>query len=274
MDKKAKEILINTYWSKNGWKSWKDRNISSEDFAYAKEKGLMFDPITISYDECVRRIIKLSNTITMEKTSKAFLCSLTTRRLDWRSAIASYSIAKLIAEYAPTESNCPYEGNLLKQIVNTHGVRCNLKYGLRGKECYKNEDLNVLNFERIKWGGVRQGDLLYTLFDLEQFIKEEIPEPTSDDIKIFEEILKAVNCCNPNDYPSALRDRIAKISLLKSNKDERDVIIEILSCIGVLTPKSCNRPETAKHDWIFATYWRGEDSYDRALVNEYFGKYL
>lgn len=100
-----------------------------------------------------------------------------------------------------------------------------------GRESYKNEDLNVLNFERIKWGGLRHGDLLYTLFDLEQFTKEEIPEPVTDDI-------------------------------------------EILAFIGVLTPKSCNRPEPSKHDWTYATYWRGEDGYDKDIVEMYFGKYL
>lgn len=107
--------------------------------------------------------------------------------------------------------------------------------------------MNVLNFEQIKWGGVRHGKLLYTLFDLEQFMKEKIPEPTSED---------------------------AEISLLKANKAERDVIIEILACIGVLAPKSYDRPEAAKHDWTYATYWRGEDGYDSILVDKYFGKYL
>jgi len=143
-----------------------------------------------------------------------------------------------------------------------------------GREYYKNEDLNVLNFERIKWGGVCHGELLYTLFDLEQFMKEEIPEPTSEDIEIFKEILKAIDSCKPNDYPGALRGKMAEISILKANKAERDVIIEILACIGVLAPKSHNRPEAGKHDWTYATYWRGEDGYDEALVDRYFRKYF
>ena len=90
---------------------------------------------------------------------------------------------------------------------------------------------------------------------------------------LFNEILKAVDSCNPNDYPSALRDKIAEIPLLKANKAERDVIIEILACIGVLAPKSYDRRESGKHDWTYATYWRGEDGYDKALVDKYFRKY-
>lgn len=45
MDKKAKKILFSTYWSSNGWKMENERYTSPEDFAYAKEKGLMFEPI-------------------------------------------------------------------------------------------------------------------------------------------------------------------------------------------------------------------------------------
>lgn len=84
----------------------------------AKEKGVMFDPLTISHDACINRII--------------------------------YQDGKVVH----TSYTC--------KICN------NLKYGVIGNEHYLNEDLNVLNFERIKWGGVRHGALIYTLFDLEQ----------------------------------------------------------------------------------------------------------
>ena len=276
MDKKAKKILFNTYWSSNGWKDWAERYTSPTDFEYAKEKGLMFEPITISHDECVKRIVKLAENITMEQVTKGFLSSLSTRRLDWRSAISSYYIANLFTEhkYTPVESGRFYKGDAVVNISHTCGVCKNLKYGVVGKENYESEDLNVLNFERIKWGGVRHGELLYTLFDLEQFAKEEIPEPSNSDAEIFKEILKAVESCNPGDYSGALRKRLAEVSLLKANKAERDVIIEILACIGVLAPKSCNRRESGKHDWTFATYWRGEDGYNKDIVEKYFGKYI
>ena len=106
MDNKAKKILFHTYWSGKGWKEGADRYTSPEDFAYAKEKGLMFDPITISHDECVKRVVNLANNITIEQVAKAFLCSLSTRRLDWRSAVSSYYIAKLftVHKYTPVES--------------------------------------------------------------------------------------------------------------------------------------------------------------------------
>ena len=276
MDKKAKNILFKTYWSSAGWKMDDERYTAPDDFAYAKEKGIMFDPFTILHDDCVKRIIELANTITMEQVAKAFLCSLSTRRLDWRSGISSYSSAKLFTmhTYEPYVSGYMIIDGREVPTSSTCHICKNMQHEIIGREEYINEDVNVLNFERIKWGGVRQCDLLYILFDLEQFAKEQIPEPTDADIEIFKSILKAINSCKQGDYPSALRDKLKEISHLKSNKNERSVIIEILACIGVLKPMSYDRPVAGKHDWTYATYWRGEDGYNKEIVETYFGEYL
>lgn len=276
MDKKAKKILFDRYWASGGWKPSNEQYTSPEDFAYAKGKGLMFDPISISHDECIKKIVALANTISMEKVTKAFISSLSTRRLDWRSAIASYYLAKLFTEhkYTPAESGRFFNNGKVTHVTYTCAVCRDTKYGIVGNEHYRNIDLNVLNFERIKWGGVRQGDLVYTLFDMERFMEEEIPEPVALDTKIFKAILETVSNCEPDDHPGALRNKLAEISILKANKDERSVIIEIMACIGILAPKSFDRGEPSKHDWTYATYWRGEDGYDKELVEKYFGKYL
>lgn len=276
MDKKAKDILFKTYWSSAGWIQRQDRVTDPEDFLYAKEKGLMFDPLTISHDECVARIIEIANTITPEQVARSFLSSLSTRRLDWRSSIGSYYIARLFTphQYTPVESGHFYKDGKLAATSHTCKICQNLKYGVIGWERYVNEDLNVLNFERIKWGGVRHGELLYTLFDLEQFMKEQIPEPTDMDIEIFKDILNAINSCKQGDYPSALRDKFADIPDLKSNKNERSVIVEILACIEVLKPMSYDRPVKGRYDWTYATYWRGEDGCNAESVEKYFGKFL
>jgi hypothetical protein len=147
-------------------------------------------------------------------------------------------------------------------------------YGIIGEEYYQDEDLNVLNFERIKWGGVRHGELLYTLFDLEQFKKEDIPEPTGGDVAIFQDILKVIDGSAPGDFPGKLRERLAGVAGLKSNKNELSVSIELLACVGVLKPASYDRPTRSKHDWVYAEYWRGEDKYDKAAVQQFFGRYV
>lgn len=69
MDKKAKRILFSTYW-KNGWIDVKNRSISEPDFSYAKSKGLMFDPLTISHDECILDIAALVKGISPAQVTK------------------------------------------------------------------------------------------------------------------------------------------------------------------------------------------------------------
>lgn len=273
MDKKAKKILFSTYW-KNGWIDSEDRALSSEDFEYAKSKGLMFEPFSISHDDCIKSIIKLVEEIPNEKIANGFLSSLTSRRLDWRSSLSSYSIAKNIEKhkYTPAISGTSYIDGKPSSHSYTCGICRNAKYGIIGDESYVNKDLNVLNFERIKWGGVRHGDILYTLFDLEQFKNEDIPEPTYDDISCFKEILRTIESSEPTDYPSALEKRLATV--IKSNKSERQVLLEILASIGVLKPGSYDRPAKGRHDWVFVEYWRGEDKYSIETVGEYFGRYM
>ncbi len=275
MDKKAKNILFQTYW-KNGWIGDEDRKTNPIDFAYAKEKGLMFDPLTISHDDCVKRIIEMADKITIEQAAKAFLSSLSTRRLDWRSGIGSYFIAKLFTphQYTPVVSGHSYENGVIVHTAYTCQICRDLKYGIYGHDFYENEDLNVLNFERIKWGGVRHGDLIYTFFDLEQFAKEQITDPTKEDLEILKGILSAAGSCKQGDYPSVLRDKIKDVPNFKSSKDERSIILAILACIGVLQPASYDRPTSSKHDWTYVEFWRGEDKYNKKAVDTYFGKYL
>lgn len=272
MDKKAKKILFQTYW-KNGWKDRKEIKTEPNDFAYAKEKGLMFDPITISHDDCVNKIINIVSTITLEHVAKAFLSSLSTRRLDWRSGIASYFIAKLMTahQYTPVVSGQSYQDGQMSHSSYTCQVCRDLKYGMIGNENYVKADLNILNFERIKWGGVRHGDLLYTYFDLMQFTKQAISEPTKDDIAILKGILAIIASCQQDDYPGSLSDKLTDVPNFKSNQDERNTVIEILACVGILQPASYERPTRGKHDWVYATYWRGQDKYNQHMVKQLFG---
>lgn len=273
MDKKAKRILFSTYW-KNGWIDAKNRSLSESDFNYAKSKGLMFDPLTISHDECILAITALVKGISQTQVTKGFLSSLTSRRLDWRSSLASYAIAQKIPshQYAPIISGTSYTDGKPTAHSYTCGICRDSQYGILGSESYNEMDINVFNFERIKWGGVRHGDILYTYFDLNQFIKADIPEPTSEDIVCFREILTIIETSEPNDYPSALEKRLA--SVIKSSKAERQILIEILASLGILKPRCFDRQRQGKNDWVFAEYWRGEDKYCQQTVEHLFGKYL
>lgn len=243
MDKKAKDILFKTYWTSGGWKS--EHSTSASDFEYAKSMGLMFNPLSITRPELISSLDKLINSISVKTVADAFLCSLTNKRLDWRSGLGSYANAKRI-------------------LTRTDTPDYYFDYG-------ENRDLNVLNFERIKWGGVRHPYALYNLLDLTLLHEESITSPTKEDVLIFQAILNTIYGSAPDDTPGKLRDNLKKF--LKLSKYETQTLMEILGSAEIIKPLKYNRKEPGKHDWTFITFWRGEDGYDRKQVNFYFGDY-
>ncbi len=268
MDKKARSILTRTYWNGKGWIDRKDGTLDPADFAYAKAHGAMFDPVSLTHDESIAAIRDALAGIEPHAVARAFLSSLSTRRLEWRSALASHASAQALATphaYVPKATGHAYANG----VVTHTSYRCGI---CNGAPAYRDEDLSVLNFERVKWGGVRIGERIYTLLDLQQFPREAIPEPTRDDVGILEAILSTVADSAPGDHPGALADRLAPV--VKSSKNERRALMEILACAGILRARSTDRPSRGKHDWRFMADWRGEDRYDEAAVRHYFGRYL
>lgn len=255
---------MDTFWSSKGWKDHRTIEFCGENFEYAKAKGLMFDPISIHHDECVASLKRVVEGITKEHLVAAFLSSLSTRALYLRSAISSWVFAKELSSHDFSQyidscgnTNLTYLCGICKQT----NMSCS--------ESYKNEDLNVLNFERIKWGGIRLNHVLYCLFDLEQFTKLEKMMPTEEDYTILKRILKTIESIPAHNGPRQLEQALKCI--FKSSKDERDVVIEILACIGILQARSDHRPmRGGKNDWHFAENWRGEDGFNKEAIQCYF----
>jgi hypothetical protein len=243
VDKRAKNILLKTYWSAQGWK--RDYTTEPEDFEYAKSKGLMFDPLTISKEEIISRLNRILINIPLKKVTDAFLCSLTNNRLDWRSGLASFANAKRLLENINVDERLYSDG--------------------------KDINLNVLNFERIKWGGVRHAEGLYNLLDLELLQKEIVPTPTKEDIEIFKKILAKLENADANETPSVFRDNLKDV--FNKSKNERATLMEILGCVEIIKPLCFDRKIPAKYDWTFILHWRGEDKYDKSNLKMYFRNY-
>lgn len=88
-DKRALKILFDKYWSPV--KGWQRNTVPEEDFEYAKTMGVMFDDISLNHDEIIQRAIAQCNSITKTQVVDAFLSSLSTRRLELRSALGSFA---------------------------------------------------------------------------------------------------------------------------------------------------------------------------------------
>jgi hypothetical protein len=265
MDKKAAKILQTTFWGGGGWKPVTPP-FSGADFDYAKSKGLMFDPLTISHDEIIKRLHDLhQNAVTKEHVASAFLHSLSTKKVYLRSALSSWALTAQLPLHK-------YEERRAVQVNTSSCGDCNY-HRLMSDANYINEDLNVLNFERIKWGGVRHNWLLYCLLDLELLGKEGEFEVTAEDIDILIGMLEAVNSCSPHESPRQLEKRWKDI--LPSSKNERDAILEIWSATGILEQRDTPRISRGGYsDFGFAAGWQGNDRYSAEAVAFYWGSCL
>ena len=136
VDPKALKILFDTYWSSSGWKP--NPTTAKEELDYAVAAGVMFPEVWMDHNEVVTRARKQCKSVDKDRVAAAFLVSLRTRRLELRSALGSYAVARRLRKHA---------GNKFLPSLN-----CSVCYTALPKIQY---DLNIFNFERFKWGGVR-----------------------------------------------------------------------------------------------------------------------
>ncbi len=270
IDKKALQILFNAHWGKKGWLRRQDVSIDPADFEYAKQKGLMFDPLAGQHDDFIRRALDVRKITQQEAVVAAFLSSLSTRRLDLRSALGSFVCLT----------------NLPDHQFAVENKFCPVCYAF---ESPNNEvDLNVLSFERFKFGGVRHNQIEYASFDLEQFANTPPVVPSNDDVAIFREILRiaksAPHDCKAHWLAAALKD------VFKSNLSEREGLLATLGYCGVLeapdhqgyltrfvSRSSANVPDR-EPSTLNTTYpiawWQGSFGVNDEVVQLLFGKYV
>lgn len=267
MDKKALKILTDTHWSSAGWKQ--NFTTTPVDFEYAKSKGLMFNDIFVDHKQITDWLLSVFENTSRKHIVKCFLSSLSTRQPHLRSGLSSYAFARHFPK---------------------HNFSADSSYHCNVCRIYKNEkrqeNLNVFNFERIKWGGVRLTDPLYNAFNLDVINKEQGIEPNIDDINILKNIITVIKNCEPTDKPNQLEKKLAKV--LKSNAGERRVIIEILGICGILETsihkgyfdsykplnKRAIRPIHTT-DWEYPIdWWTGKDGINISALNFYFEDYL
>src|SRR5712692_8142237 len=80
-NQRALQILNSVFWV-SGHRRYPRVTPSDEDFAYARDAGLMFDPVTIEHDQLPLRIRSLVRRMPLHDVVEAFVSSLSSRRLD------------------------------------------------------------------------------------------------------------------------------------------------------------------------------------------------
>ncbi len=206
-------VLMRTYWSTTGWR----RDVTLPDeatFERMKAAGVMFGSDDLSgHDAWVSRARAAAQRLTISEVRDAFLASLTARRLDLRSALSSYIVARSLPQHSFDETSSQF--------------RCPVCDGV-GRS---GVDLNILNFERFKWGGTRKLNVGYVAFDLEQFEQAPKLTPSETDKTLAREIFAFIQSCPPSTTPTQLAHLL---KLLPGNKDERASFVEALGILGVL----------------------------------------
>ncbi|HEX3799647.1 MAG TPA: hypothetical protein VH413_13195 [Verrucomicrobiae bacterium] len=267
LDARALKILCDSYWSPQGWKPQPLWVVSPEDFKYAKSKGVMFESGTRDHQKLVEDLSSTIKQLTRRRVVDAFLASLSTRRLEWRSALGSYAVFQHLPIHEPVK----------------HDKRCGL-CGLYLNE--REQDLNILNFERLKWGGVRHNDVIYAAFDLNLFLAINVAVPTPEDIQIFRNLINSIVAAPPKVTSATLHSHFKKV--IKSNKAERDIIISILGFCGILETSEHRGfsdefiavsqqklPDRRFVDMHYpACWWNAIDGVNQKNLKDYFGHVL
>jgi hypothetical protein len=263
IDRVAREILFRKYWNPKGGT---DGTITEAEFEYAKRAGLMFDPVDMTHDGAIERALELRRTISPDRVARAFLASLSSRRLDWRSALGSYSAILHLPAHRFTSMSNPHICGICAQFASSPAV-----------------DVSALNFRRLKWGGVLHEEPHYAVVDLEWFAALEVPGPNERDLHILSTALANFANLQADARPAELEKSLR--GLLPSNRSERRILIEILALAGILIPK--NRPtfwgeyplqvdrefphKPWKTDWRYpVVWWKGADGVNRDAVAFWF----
>lgn len=261
-DERAVRTLLNAYWGPKGWKN--GNGVPRADVDHAKRCRVMFDAVRVTHDDVQAWLEQSVRGVSREEVGAGFIASLTTQRLDLRSALGSYAIAAGMPRHT--------------MVADAFGIGC--------AECgfspaVGREDLNVLNFERLKWGGVRHADPLYQALDLELFAEAERPAPTEADLVTVRTVLDVAAAMPPKARPGKLEAAIAGI--FPGNKAERRTLIEILGICGVLqssrmpgfrsrwVPASERAHHPGSGDWKYPVeWWCGADGVDADAVRWWF----
>lgn len=266
-DPAARRILFDTHWSSTGWR--RQRTTPAADRAYAESAGYMFPAVpakSAGHDRWVAKARAAAETTALSAAAAGFVGSLARRALPQRSALGSLASVRHLPAHAwrPWEAVCADCGVPQRRDV----------------------DLNVLSFERHKWGGVRHTDPVSASFDLDVFGRSERLEPTEADAAILRAVLDAARQSAASERPRGLEKRLAAI--VPSNRAEREVLLQILGYCDVLTPIDhpglCSRwtpydrrdpPLGGRIDWTWPfAWWRGNAGVNEDVARSLFGEWL
>lgn len=176
------------------------------------------EPSSLSHDDVISGVATALQAVPLQEAADCFLASLSSRRLDLRSALSSCLLARRLEPHAFVKG----PGHIALGACAVCGLH----------EQEFEIDWDVMNFERFKWGGVRRDDLTYVLLDLRQFGAADRLVPTHTDRAALVELLDSLESAPPG--TTAAKAASGRWAAIPSNKAEREVLLDILGVCSVL----------------------------------------
>jgi len=293
VDKRAFKILEDLNISNSVAKELDRGRITQEDFEYAKEKGVMFDDIYLIHEQAYAMREEILKAISLEDVSEAFLYSLSTRHLAYRSALASYVYLLNIPKHDWREVE-----NYRVTITQKDGTQIKGKslgwcgichWNLGRDEVVETAELfgrNFANYHRLKYGMSCQS-VNFALADLNLFLQLDKKYCCEEDVKILSKILECVNELKPNNKAGVLQKLISQKKFFPSNKSEVSTILDTLGMCGILETHEqrgflyeysnalqTSPPELTNDYYYPVNWWKAKNGINRNALQTVFGKWL
>lgn len=276
---KGKRILLKTFWNSSGYHY---TDPTPEEFAIAVQQGYLFEETeNLSHEETLSRLRQVVAQTDPADVANAFLYSLSTRALEYRSPMGTYYYAKAVpAHRSHHPERCGYcnwtAGHCDFRVMKT-------KYR-EGPWMPRHTIENASNFERYKFGGRNHNQVQYALFDLTQFRKLPRVTPTEEDRRMLRELLDAIRALPPTQKAGGYRDLLVKKKIILCNRYEIGSLIDMLGLCGILSTAEHPCPEVEFRGYLGidppelrsdiaypACWWRARDGVNEERFRKVFG---
>ena len=276
-DKKALAFLKKFYLTGK-----EERRPSVAEKENAIKSGFIMPETETSHDEIVAEVKALSDRISIESVAKAFLYSLTSGDLRYRSALSSLVWAKSLPEHKMILRK-PEKYDWRAPSCNV----CGCSHGLKKKESVDWNEYDVFRYLSPKEIG-NTPDLMcaeYALNDLREFEKLPEVEPRDEDYRILNGIFACAKEMKSHNMDTALVGDIRRKKFVDATGNGIHCILGTLSICGILESaeqKGFLHSFTNNGDFRDSRdcltfyplyYWRGKNGVNYDAVNEIFGSF-
>ena len=276
-DKKALTLLKKYYLPYTA-----EGTLSESDRADAFKSGILVPDSAMTHDEIITAIKSLSEDISLESTAKAFLYSLSSGDMRYRTALSSLVWARSLPKHEFISNNAEKAGWRTPSCSV-----CGCTHGLVTTERIDWNNYGVFRYFPPKQYG-REPDFAcaeYVLHVLREFEKLPAAEPCEEDYCILNGIFACVGQMKPHNMDIALVNEIRGKKFLDATGNAVHCILGILSLCGILESTAhrgflhnfTNSGEIGGYrdglSFYPLFYWRGKNGVNYDAVNEIFGSF-